>query len=234
MLGSLVPTLLPLTLEHFGASGALIGLVVGSVPGGDEFRDEPDPLHGQRPDPDAPGQADSVPALRNAVRDVFPDPDRMDFADHRVRTCEPLSRSGHQYARRAADLHIFGGVPVLQPDRRIDLLLHLRRCDSAPVHRAFHGGAEPGRNRRRIPVQLFRDAVYHRLCPGGFHRHRAAVSGLLSADVLFCEGGRISAAQSGAAAGGPAAETAGGVDRHLFPGSATATGSSRSCSSEPH
>lgn len=37
MLGSLVPTLLPLTLEHFGASDALIGLVVGSVPAAMNF-----------------------------------------------------------------------------------------------------------------------------------------------------------------------------------------------------
>ena len=37
MLGSLVPTLLPLTLERFGASGALIGLVVGSIPAAMNF-----------------------------------------------------------------------------------------------------------------------------------------------------------------------------------------------------
>ncbi len=37
MLNALVPTLLPLTLEHYGASGALIGLVVGSVPAAMNF-----------------------------------------------------------------------------------------------------------------------------------------------------------------------------------------------------
>lgn len=37
MLGSLVPTLLPLTLERFGASSALIGLVVGSIPAAMNF-----------------------------------------------------------------------------------------------------------------------------------------------------------------------------------------------------
>jgi Na+/melibiose symporter-like transporter len=31
---TLIPTLLPLTLDSFGASGAIIGLVVGSIPAG--------------------------------------------------------------------------------------------------------------------------------------------------------------------------------------------------------
>ena len=37
MLGTLVPTLLPLTMKQFSASGALIGLVVGSIPAAMNF-----------------------------------------------------------------------------------------------------------------------------------------------------------------------------------------------------